>query len=305
MNKLLASVFFLSAICFVKHADAQQKKDDRIRVIAIFAHPDDADSRMGGTAAVWAKYGAAVKFVSLTNGDAGSYHQGGGALAKRRREEARRAGEKYGIAEYKVLDNHDGELLPDLNTRKQVIREIREWNADIVIGLRPNDYHPDHRNAGKVVQDASFMVVVPNVVTDVPALTKNPLFLYMGDNFKKPNPFTHDIVVGIDATMDRKVAGLNEHVSQVYEWLPYTQQLGLDPSVPADSVKRVVWLRERIEKRSAATSAQRTGLEKWYGKAKGDTFKYAESFEIAEYGSQPTEADIRRLFPMLGKQEAQ
>lgn len=300
MKKLLSSSLFFLAV-FTVQLKAQDMKDNRVRVIAIFAHPDDADIRMSGTAALFAKMGAAVKFVSLTNGDAGSYNEGGGPLAKRRREEARRAGERYGIDEYQVLDNHDGELMPDLNARKEVIRAIREWNADIVIGLRPNDYHPDHRNAGKLVQDASFMVIVPSIVTDVPPLRKNPLFLYMADNFKKPNPFTHDIVVGIDETINQKVAGLNEHVSQMYEWLPWTGQLGLDKSVPTDSTKRIGWLKERIEKRSTVSPVQRVALEKWYSKEKGDSFKYAESFEIAEYGSQPTEVDIRRLFPMLKK----
>ena len=298
MKKVLVLSLFLLPFFSVQ---IKAQEENRIRVIAIFAHPDDADSRMSGTSALFAKMGAAVKFVSLTNGDAGSYNQGGGPLAKRRREEARRAGVRYGIDEYQVLDNHDGELMPDLERRKQVIRAIREWDADIVVGLRPNDYHPDHRNAGKLVRDASFMVIVPGVVTDVPPLRKNPLFLYMADNFKKPNPFTHDIVIGIDETIGQKVAGLNEHVSQMYEWLPYTRQLGLDESVPTDSLERVAWLRDRIEKRSMVSTAQRARLEKWYGKEKGDTFKYAESFEIAEYGSQPTEAEIRRLFPMLNK----
>ena len=298
-KSLAATIFFLSVLSL--DSKAQEKKDNRIRVIAIFAHPDDADSRMSGTAALFANMGAAVKFVSLTNGDAGSYNQGGGPLGKRRREEARRAGERYGIDEYQVLDNHDGELMPDLNTRKQVIRAIREWDADIVVGLRPNDYHPDHRNAGKLVQDASFMVIVPSIVTDVPPLRKNPLFLYMADNFKKPAPFTHDIVVGIDETIDKKIAGLNEHVSQMYEWLPWTRQLGLDSSVPTDSLERIAWLKERMEKRSMVSPAQRVVLEKWYGKKKANAFKYAESFEIAEYGYQPTEEDIRRFFPMLKK----
>jgi len=300
MKKYLLSTLILLTV-FTLKLQAQSAQQNKIRVIAIFAHPDDADSRMSGTATLFARMGAAVKFLSLTNGNAGSCIQGGGPLAMRRREEARLAGKRYGIDEYEVLDNHDGELMPDLNTRKQVIKAIREWNADIVIGLRPNDYHPDHRNAGKLVEDASFMVIVPNIVTDVPPVKKNPLFLYMADHFKKPNPFSHDIVIGIDDAINQKVAGLNEHVSQMYEWLPWTEQLGLDSSVPKDSMMRIAWLKEKMEKRSAASPAQRAGLEKWYGKEKGDTFKYAESFEIAEYGKQPTEADIRRLFPMLKK----
>lgn len=298
MKKILTASLLL-LVSFSVQLKAQDKKDNRIRVIAIFAHPDDADSKMGGTAALLAKMGVAVKFVALTNGDAGHYAEGGGVLGKRRREEAQRAAKKYGIEEYTVLNNHDGELLPDLNVRMQVIREIRNWNADVVLGLRPNDYHPDHRNAGKLVEDASYMVAVPNVAADVPALKKNPVFLYMQDHFKRPNPFSHDIVVGIDEVLDKKVDGLNEHTSQMYEWLPWIGNGGeVDKSVPADPAARKEWLKKRWVDRKMSTE-QRAGLEKWYGKEKAAGFKYAESFEITEYGSQPSEAEIRRLFPVF------
>ncbi|MEI6679296.1 MAG: PIG-L family deacetylase [Mariniphaga sp.] len=300
-NTLIIALFLLAL--FSTGLKAQDKKDTRIRVIAIFAHPDDGDSKMGGTATLWAKMGVAVKFLSLTNGDAGHFKEGGGALAKRRREEARCAAKKYGIDEYTVLDNHDGELQPDLNVRLQVIREIRKWNADVVIGMRPNDYHPDHRNSGKLVEDASYMVTVPNVANDVPALKKNPLFLYMQDHFKKPNPFSHDIVVGIDEVIDIKFDGLNEHISQVYEWLPWIGNGGeIDKSVPIDPVERKIWLKKKWIDKSIMSDDQKAGLEKWIGKEKAAAFKYAESFEITEYGSQPSEADIRRLFPMLNQQ---
>lgn len=297
--KNFLTVSLLLLVSFSVQLKAQDKKDNRIRVIAIFAHPDDADSKMGGTAALLAKMGVAVKFVALTNGDAGHYAEGGGVLGKRRREEAQRAAKKYGIEEYTVLNNHDGELLPDLNVRMQVIREIRKWNADVVLGLRPNDYHPDHRNAGKLVEDASYMVAVPNVAADVPALKKNPVFLYMQDHFKKPNPFSHDIVVAIDDVLDKKVDGLNEHTSQMYEWLPWIGNGGeIDKSVPTDPSARKEWLKKRWVDRKMSPE-QRAGLEKWYGKEKAATIKFAESFEITEYGSQPSEAEIRRLFPVF------
>lgn len=271
--------------------------DDRLRVIAIFAHPDDADSKMGGTAALMAQMGHAVKFVSITSGDAGHQSQGGGALAKRRRAEAQEAGRRLGIDEYVVLDNHDGELLPELHIRQQVIREIRKWNADVVLGLRPNDYHPDHRYAGVLVQDAAYMVVVPNVTPDTPPLKKNPVFLYMSDRFQKPNPFSHDIVVGIDDVLETKVRGLDAHVSQMYEWLPWVN--GTLEDVPETSQERIQWMMDRRTSWSRVSDEQRASMIKWYGEEKGSQFQHAESFEICEYGYQPTEEDIRRIFPMF------
>jgi len=162
------------AACILLALCAMAVAQDKLRVIAIGAHPDDCDLGAGGTAIQFAKLGHAVKFVSVTNGDAGHQSEGGGALAKRRRAEAQEAGRRFGIAEYEVLDNHDGELVPSLEVRQQIIRRIRQWNADIVISPRPNDYHPDHRYTGVLVQDAAYMVVVPNVCPDTPALRDNP-----------------------------------------------------------------------------------------------------------------------------------
>src|SRR5207237_8160228 len=142
--------------------------------------------RSAGPAALFAAAGHAVKFVSVTNGDVGHHLIHGAALAQRRAAEAKESARRLGI-EYEVLNNHDGELLPTLEVRRQIIRQIRQWNADVVIAPRPNDYHPDHRYTGVLVQDAAYMVVVPNVVPDVPPVRKNPVFLYQQDHFQRPN----------------------------------------------------------------------------------------------------------------------
>ena len=222
-NKMSTSfqftLFFL--LCFSCSIYAQEKP---LQIIVIGAHPDDCDIDAGGTAALWASMGHNVKFLSLTNGDAGHQSMGGGALAKRRRAEAQESARRLGIAEYETLDNHDGELIPSLDVRLQVIRRIRRWKADIVIIPRPNDYHPDHRNTGLVVQDAAYMVIVPNVASDTPPLEKNPVFLYSHDHFQKPNPFEPEIAVNIDPVFERKIDGMDAHVSQFYEWLPWTSQ---------------------------------------------------------------------------------
>jgi LmbE family N-acetylglucosaminyl deacetylase len=269
-------------------------QDGKIRVIAFGAHPDDCDIRASGTAALFAKMGNAVKFVSVTNGDAGHQTMSGAALAKRRLGEAKESARRLGI-EYEVLNNHDGELLPTLEVRKEIIRQIRRWNADVVLAPRPNDYHPDHRYTGVLVQDAAYMVVVPNVTPEVPALHKNPVFLYYEDNFQRPNPFRPDIAVAIDDVVDKKTDALDSHVSQFYEWLPWVD--GKLDEVPKDPIERKAWLKRT--RNHPPNPAVREALVKWYGPEKGNAAKFYEAFEICEYGARPDEARIRELFPML------
>lgn len=269
-------------------------QEAKLHVIAFGAHPDDCDIRASGTAALFASLGHAVKFVSVTNGDAGHQSMKKKELAARRLKEAKESARRLGT-EYDVLDNHDGELLPTLAVREQIIREIRGWNADVVLAPRPNDYHPDHRYTGVLVQDAAYMVVVPAVTPDVPPLRKNPVFLYYEDRFQRPNPFRPDIAVRLDEVMDKKVDALDAHVSQFYEWLPWVD--GRLNEVPKDLVARKAWLKR--ERGRAPSPAVREALVKWYGPEKGNSTQYYEAFEICEYGSQPNEARIRQLFPML------
>lgn len=287
------ALFFLALLSGIAVSHAQNNPVP-LRIIMIGAHPDDCDQDGGGTAALFARMGHAVKFVSVTNGDAGHQSMGGGVLAQRRLAEAQEAGRRLGVT-YDVLDHHDGELLPTLEIRLQIIRKIREWNADVVIAPRPNDYHPDHRYTGVLVQDAAYMVAVPNVAADTPPLKKNPVFLYFQDFFQRPNPFRPDVAVDISMVYDQKISGLDAHVSQVYEWLPWIGHF-LD-QVPASAGDRVKWL---AKVRSVPiTPDVKKSLERGYGSAKASAVKQAEAFEICEYGEQPTPEELKRLFPMI------
>jgi LmbE family N-acetylglucosaminyl deacetylase len=267
-----------------------------LRIIMIGAHPDDCDIKSGGTAILLASMGYAVKFVSVTNGDAGHQSQGGGALAKRRMAEATEAGKRFGVT-YDVLDNHDGELMPSLDVRLQVIRKIREWKADVVIAPRPNDYHPDHRYTGVLVQDAAYMVAVPNVAPDVPPLVRNPVFLYYQDGFQRPNPFRPDIVVDITPVIDKKIHAMAAHESQFFEWLPWIG--GYAEELPKDRAQWEPWLKKRMERE--ITPDMKKSLDQWYGAGRSSSARFVEAFEICEYGKQPTPDEIRKIFPMLGK----
>lgn len=288
MIRSLLFIWLMLGCCSL--AQAQQ---DTLNVVVFGAHPDDCDSDAGGTALLFASMGHRVKFVSLTNGDAGHYSLGREELAAIRLKEAQEAGRRFGVT-YKVLGNHDGELLPTLENRMQVIREIREWQADIVIAPRPNDYHPDHRYTGILVQDAAYMVIVPALAKEVPALEKNPVFLYSADSFKKPSPFEPHIAVATDAVFEKKIYAMAAHASQYFDWLPWTGgRLG---EVPNNEKDRLQYLADwRSDTPNEATYLS---LIKWYGPA-GKDVKHAEAFEICEYGKQPTDEEIRRLFPML------
>jgi LmbE family N-acetylglucosaminyl deacetylase len=212
MTRYLSLILALLCLPFI-HA---QESDDKLRIVVFGAHPDDAQFKAGGTAAKWAKLGHHVKLVSVTNGDIGHWQSAGGPLAQRRLAEVRKADAIVG-ATTEVLDIHDGELIPSMENRQKIIRLIREWSADIVIGHRPWDYHPDHRYVGVLIQDAAFMVTVPYICPDVPPLKKNPLFLYSSDGFQKPYPFVADIAVALDDVFDQKLSALHEMPSQVYE----------------------------------------------------------------------------------------
>lgn len=284
---LLLAFFFLSLSLSL----AQEKP---LRILMIGAHPDDCDIKSGGTAALFAQMGHEVKFLSITNGDAGHMEMGGGMLAKRRYAETQEVVKRLGI-QYDVLNNHDGELLPTLEIRLDVIRKIREWGADVVISHRPNDYHPDHRYTGVLVQDAAFMVGVPNIAADTPPLRKNPVFLYYQDNFQKPNPFSPDIAIDITSVIDQKIYALDAHTSQFYEWLPW---IGNETDViPEEKEARIAWLKSK--RASGPNASVQKSLEEWYGKEKAAQVEFAEAFEVCEYGSRPSREDILRLFPML------
>jgi LmbE family N-acetylglucosaminyl deacetylase len=269
--------------------------DSAPSLLVFGAHPDDCEFTTGGLAALYAGLGGRVCFVSMTNGDAGHQTLGGAALARIRREEARAAAAVIGI-ESRVLDNHDGELLPTLDRRREVIAIIREFRPDLVLSPRPNDYHPDHRYTSILVQDAAYMVTVPNVRAFADHLACDPVIMYVSDRFQKPYPFTPDVVIDIDSVIERKLEMMYSHASQVYEWLPYNA--GKLEQVPADDAERRAWLRaQRLPRMTETADRYRAQLIARYGEERGAGVQYAEAFEACEYGAPLTDEARQRLFP--------
>jgi LmbE family N-acetylglucosaminyl deacetylase len=237
----------------------------------------------------------------VTNGDIGHYEMAGGPLAQRRTAEVKEAAKILGI-ETQVLDHHDGELVPTLEIRKEIIRLIRDWKADVVITPRPNDYHPDHRYTSLLVQDGAYMVTVPFMCPDTPALQKNPVYLYVSDNFRKPYPFKPDVVVAIDDVVERKLDALSVITSQFAEWLPWHD--GSLDQVPKDPQQAKQWIKERLRVWSAAqTGVFKEALAKWYGPERAKSVKFVEAFEVCEYGTRPSDKELRVLFPFSAEKQ--
>ncbi|MBN1805566.1 MAG: PIG-L family deacetylase [Sedimentisphaerales bacterium] len=280
---------------------AKLENPGKLRIIVFGAHPDDCEIKAGGVAAMWAAQGHQVKFVSTTNGDIGHWKMAGGPLAKRRTAEVKKAAEILGI-ETEVLDNHDGELMPTLENRKHFVKLIRRWKADIVLSHRTNDYHPDHRYTGVLVQDAAYMVICPFICPDVPHLKTNPVFMYFSDDFRKPSLFEPTLVVAIDDIIEQKLDALAVIDSQFVEG----GVSGNESMIPKNDKERAEArrkVRERFRRRFEATADKyRDKLIEIYGPEKGKKIKCAEAFEVCEYGRSPSEKELKtKLFPFFEK----
>lgn len=284
-----------------------------MKILMIGAHQDDSEFRCGGLASKYVKLGHDVRFLSLCNGSGGHHIMSPKEISARRFKESQEVAKLLGIT-YDVWDIDDCNIVADLATRKRLIRYIREYSPDMIITHRPNDYHADHRTAGQLVQDASYLLTVPHECPDVPAMRFMPVIMYNEDSFKYP-PFNADIVIDVTDELDTKLKIADLNVSQVYEWLPYTY--GEENDVPEDAKERFEWLKgakitedttdEEIlalkgnngyAVRYAMTAARfRKELIKKYGEEKGSKIRYAEAFELCEYGEQLTEETKKKFFP--------
>jgi LmbE family N-acetylglucosaminyl deacetylase len=295
--KLAVVTLAAVAAAFLAGSAPGPADDGKLRIIIFGAHPDDAEYRGAGVAMKWARQGHHVKLVSATNGDIGHWAMAGGPLAARRKKEVQAVDERLGTAT-EVLDIHDGEIMPTLENRRTITRLIRQWNADIVITNRPNDYHPDHRYTSILVQDSAYMVGVPFFAPDVPPLKRNPVFLYASDRFQRPYPFHADVAVAIDDVIEPTLDALLLMESQIQEGGADGNASLYPPNDPAARKRRDEEVRRNLTRRYAnEADRNREVLAKFYGPEKAKTIKYAQAYEICEYGRQPSEEDLKKLFP--------
>jgi N-acetylglucosamine malate deacetylase 1 len=266
-------------------------------LMVVGAHPDDCEIAAGGIAALTTASGGRVLFSSLTNGDKGHQTLGGATLAKMRRSEARAGAAACG-AQSIVLDNHDGELMPTLENRYELIRILREFRPDLVLFPRPWDYHPDHRYTSQLAQDALYMVRVPSVCSYTERLEADPVAMYVSDQFQKPYPFQADVVIDIGPVLEQKLEAIGSHTSQMFEWIPFVNSNINLNDVPDDPAGRRSFLRNQWEARLRRDADRfRSQLIATYGAERGAKVTYAEAFEVCELGAPLTPVVRERFFP--------
>ena len=283
-----------------------------MRVMMIGAHPEDAELRGAGYALKLLKAGHEVSFLILCNGCKGHHIMTMEETRKARAIEAENVRRHLGLTNYTIWDDMDDCTLEvTLENRRRLIRDIRAFAPDLVITHRPNDYHADHRAAGQLVQDASYMLIVPNDVLEMPAMRKMPVIAYFEDSFTSPTPFRPDVLVNIDEEIDVKIDSMLCSPSQFFEWLPYSE--GEDHLVPEDEGGRKLFVRRGITEGltdadalaapghyyalwSARTAAKfRKELISRYGES-GRNIRFTEAFEICEYGKIPTPEELKAMF---------
>lgn len=265
------------------------------RLLILGAHPDDAEFSGGGIATLYRQLGRPVKMVSVTDGSAGHHFRKPVDLVKLRRAEAASAGSVIG-ATYETWDFPDASLEPNLQVRSRIIEEIRTYNPDLVLTHRTCDYHPDHRAVGQSVQDASYLVTVPNVLPGIPALRKDPVVAYLPDHFTRPNPLRPDVIIDISAHLPTIAKMLACHRTQLFEWLAYEANI-LD-TLPEEESEKVSWVESWVKRHIAYRMERyRDEVIRRFGEAKSLEMDAIEVFEISEYARQPDADLLASLFP--------
>ena len=283
MKKLILTMVLIGTVLltFAQHP---------LRVMVIFAHPDEGEIYAGGVTALYTKMGHEVKFMSLTNGDAGHFSMKPEDLAERRYKEAMRAKEILGLSAYEILSYHDGVLKNEEEVQNKVTESIEAWNADVVFTFYPaKGGHNDNMNAGWIVRKASKKLDREEL----------PVFIYMRDFHTVSFSYIPDIAINIDEVWETKLASCRAHESQVVEYNPEAE--GVLDEVLASKKKQDDFLFHNTSPFSLVRPDNLLALEKWYGKEMAQNVTFVEEFEIAEFGRQINDQEVFELFPMIGR----
>jgi len=282
-----------------------QKSTDLGPLLAFGAHPDDIEFGCAGSVARWVDEGAEVTYCIVTDGSTGTADLDlyGEKLAAIRRDETLEAAKIFGVTDVRFLGYRDGYVEYTLDLRKDIARVFRDVKPTrfVVMDAAPilGDWfvnHPDHRAVGQLAQDTAVVVAAPFFAPYTPPTKGNPIYLFYSDGFKKPYPFDPIIAVGIDDVAQKKwdcISALPSQFGDADSW-----QARYGRNVPTDEAGRKAFLLDIVKQRNANEANQyRDLLIKLYGEQKGRAIKYAETFELNQYGAGATVDQLKGMFP--------
>ena len=278
----------------------------------IGAHQDDVELQGGGLAAKYRRLGHDVRILSMTNGCGGHHILTPEETSRVRYLESQKVAKLLDLQYDVSSDVDDCTVMADIASRRRLTRYIRNYNPDLIITHRPNDYHTDHRNTGLLVQDASYLLTVPHECPDVPAMRYMPVIMYFEDYFKYP-PFEVDVVVDTDEVVDLKMEMVDINASQFYEWLPYTYGQEVPPESDREARLAFIYGKDMsgmtdeeilalphsgwMEDFYKTAARFRRELIERYGEERGAKIRTAEAFMVCEYGAPLTDELRAELFP--------
>ena len=254
-------------------------------ILALVPHPDDAEFYAGGTIARMIAEGAQAVIVIATDGRRGSFQHDSETLINLRREEAKQAAAVLG-AETPILLGHADmglDALPPGFLREQFVRLIRQYKPDVVITedpFAPDEVHPDHRAVAWAASDAISYASLPLVHPEHLAEGLQPHFV-LEKYFYAENPSGANKIVDVTDTMEKKLAALAEHKTQMtflFEDVVRQARLaGLNLEAMLgeaiqDPLAAISW----ALKAQAASIGQRTGVQF------GEAFRYARFHPFIE-----------------------
>lgn len=161
--------------------------DDKADLIFFAAHADDLELSCGGTIAKYAKQGLDVGMVELTRGELGT--RGTPEIRKREAEEGARI---LGARFRTQLDFGDGGLRTGREEELQLMDVIRRHRPDVIVAPWPDERHPDHVRAGRLITDAAFYAGLRALKTEFPAFRPQVTAYYM-QNYVLPPSFVIDV----------------------------------------------------------------------------------------------------------------
>ena len=217
----------------------------RMHIVTVMAHPDDAEVNVGGLAAIWADAGHRVTFVTMCRGELGHHRMDAEAAIHRRQAEAEAAARSLGAA-YESLAFPECAFMPDIGNRLALIRCLRRLAPDIIITHPMDDYHVDHRHASRLAADALFLLQVPKVAPELPALRRMPRLFHAVHrrDYAESLPLWHAFPV--DGMRERRLKALALHESQMFEWLPWVSGWP-EPPPPGQEEERLRYVEAMFE----------------------------------------------------------